>query len=180
KVLPTSTEEERAFRKAEISRIKESLYAQKVARKHFPNGIEEFDSREFDKLFVEQDAVEEKIDAAYKTFYKARDDKDKAAAQEAMSLIKALKAQAKEIDKAVKKATDDSSVYNRAAKPYLDAKKLITMAENYTHYEEIDAMYDEAKLRYEEAERLAAQEELLKEAAEKEHAAKLRAQRKRK
>ncbi|MBQ2964915.1 MAG: MFS transporter [Clostridia bacterium] len=180
KVLPTSTQEEKAFRKAEISRIKESLYAQKVARKHFPNGIEEFDSREFDKLFVEQDAVEEKIDAAYKTFYKARDDKDKAAAQEAMSLIKALKAQAKEIDKAVKKATDDSSVYNRAAKPYLDAKKLITMAENYTHYEEIDAMYDEAKLRYEEAERLAAQEELLKEAAEKEHAAKLRAQRRKK
>ncbi|MBQ2812087.1 MAG: MFS transporter, partial [Clostridia bacterium] len=73
KVLPTSTEEERAFRKAEISRIKESLYAQKVARKHFPNGIEEFDSSEFDKIFVEQDAIEEKIDAAYKTFYKARD-----------------------------------------------------------------------------------------------------------
>ena len=180
KVLPTSTQEEKAFRKAEISRIKESLYAQKVARKHFPNGIEEFDSREFDKLFVEQDAVEEKIDAAYKTFYKARDDKDKAAAQEAMSLIKALKAQAKEIDKAVKKATDDSSVYNRAAKPYLDAKKLITMAENYTHYEEIDAMYDEAKLRYEVSERLAAEEEARKEAAEKEHAAKLRAQRRKK
>ena len=86
----------------------------------------------------------------------------------------------KELDKAVKKATDDSSVYNRAAKPYLDAKKLLTMAENYKHYDEIDAMYDEAKLRYEEAERLAEQAELLKEAAEKEHAAKLRAQRKRK
>ncbi len=180
KVLPTSTEEEKAFRKAEITRIKECLYAQKVARKHFPGGIEEFDSSEFDKLFVEQDAIEEKIDAAYKTFYKARDDKDKSAAEEAMSLIKILKTQAKELDKAVKKATDDSSVYNRAAKPYLDAKKLITMAENYTHYDEIDAMYDEAKLRYEEAERFAAEEEARKEAAEKEHAAKLRAQRKNK
>ena len=180
RVLPTSTEEEKAFRKAEISRIKECLYAQKVARKHFPNGIEEFDSGEFDKLFVEQDAVEEKLDAAYKTYYKARDDKDKAAAEEAMALIKTLKAQAKELDKAVKKATDDSSVYNRAAKPYLDAKKLLTMAENYTHYDEIDAMYDEAKMRYEEAERLAAEEEARKEAAEKEHAAKLRAQRKNK
>lgn len=180
KVLPTSTEEEKAFRKAEITRIKECLYAQKVARKHFPGGIEEFDSSEFDKLFIEQDAIEEKIDAAYKTFYKARDDKDKPAAEEAMSLIKSLKAQAKELDKAVKKATDDSSVYNRAAKPYLDAKKLITMAENYTHYDEIDSMYDEAKLRYEEAERFAAEEEARKEAAEKEHAAQLRAQRKNK
>lgn len=180
KVLPTSTEEERAFRKAEISRIKESLYAQKVARKHFPNGIEEFDSSEFDRLFVEQDSIEEKINAEYANFYKARDEKDKTAAEEAMAVIKSLKAQAKEIDKAIKKATDDSSVYNRAAKPYLDAKKLITMAENYTHYDEIDAMYDEAKLRYEVSERLAAEEEARKEAAEKEHAAQLRAQRKRK
>ena len=97
-----------------------------------------------------------------------------------MAVIKSLKAQAKEIDKAIKKATDDSSVYNRAAKPYLDAKKLITMAENYTHYDEIDAMYDEAKLRYEVSERLAAEEEARKQAAEKEHAAQLRAQRKRK
>lgn len=180
KVLPTSTEEEKAFRKAEISRIKESLYAQKIARKHFPNGIEEFDSTEFDRLFVEQDSIEEKINAEYANFYKARDEKDKAAAEEAMAVIKSLKAKAKEIDKAIKKATDDSSVYNRAAKPYLDAKKLITMAENYTHYDEIDAMYDEAKLRYEEAERFAAEEEARKEAAEKEHAAQLRAQRKRK
>ncbi|MBR6634233.1 MAG: MFS transporter, partial [Clostridia bacterium] len=180
KVLPTSTEEEKAFRKAEISRIKESLYAQKGARKHFPDGIEEFDSSEFDKLFVEQDSIEEKINAEYANFYKARDEKDKTAAEEAMAVIKSLKAQAKEIDKAIKKATDDSSVYNRAAKPYLDAKKLITMAENYTHYDEIDAMYDEAKLRYEVSERLAAEEEARKQAAEKEHAAQLRAQRKRK
>ncbi len=180
KVLPTTTEEEKAYRKAEITRIKESLYAQKIARKHFPNGIEEFDSSEFDRLFVEIDAVDEKIDAAYKKFYKARDNKDKTAAEEAMATIKTLKAQAKEIDKAIKKATDDSSLYNRAAKPYLDAKKLLTMAENYTHYNEIDAMYEEAKVRYEEAERFAAEEEARKEAAEKEHAAQLRAQRKKK
>lgn len=180
KVLSTETESDKEYRKAEISRIKECLYAQKVAKKHFPNGIEEFDSTEFDSLFEQEDAINEKIDNAYKTFYKARDEKNKAAAQEATQLIKELKAQAKEIEKALKKATDDSSVYNRAAKPYLDAKKLVTMAENYTHYDEIDAMYDEAKVRYDEAERLAAEEEARKEAAEKEHAAQLRAQRKKK
>ncbi len=180
KVLSTETESDKEYRKAEISRIKECLYAQKVAKKHFPNGIEEFDSTEFDSLFEQEDTINEKIDNAYKTFYKARDEKNKAAAQEATQLIKELKAQAKEIEKALKKATDDSSVYNRAAKPYLDAKKLVTMAENYTHYDEIDAMYDEAKVRYDEAERLAAEEEARKEAAEKEHAAQLRAQRKKK
>ncbi len=180
KVLSTATESEKEYRKAEISRIKECLYAQKVARKHFPNGIEEFDSTEFDKLFTQEDAINEKIDNAYKTFYQARDEKNKTLAQETAALIKELKAQAKEVEKALKKATDDSSVYNRAAKPYLDAKKLVTMAENYTHYDEIDAMYDEAKVRFDEAERLAAEEEAAKIAAEKAHAAELRAQRKNK
>lgn len=180
KVLSTATESDKEYRKAEITRIKECLYAQKVAKKHFSNGIEEFDSTEFDKLFEQEDAINEKIDNAYKAFYQARDSKNKAAAQEATAFIKELKVQAKDVEKALKKATDDNAVYNRAAKPYLDAKKLVTMAENYTHYDEIDAMYDEAKVRFEEAERLAAEEEAAKEAAEKAHAAELRAQRKNK
>ncbi len=180
KVLTTETESDKEYRKAEIARIKECLYAQKVARKHFPGGIEEFDSTEFDKLFEQEDAINERIDNAYKAFYQARDSKNKAAAQEATALIKELKAQAKDLEKALKKATDDNAVYNRAAKPYLDAKKLVTMAENYTHYDEIDAMYDEAKVRFEESERLAAEEKAAKEAAEKAHAAELRAQRKNK
>ncbi len=182
KVLSTATEEEKAYRKAEITRIKECLYAKKVAKKHFPNGldIEKVENPAFDKLFEQEDAINEKIDKAYDAYYKARDEKNKPAAEEAMALIKQYKAEAKEIEKALKKATDDSSLYNRAAKPYTDAKKLVVMAENYTHYDEIAAMYDEAKVRYEEAERLAAEEAARKEAAEKEHAAQLRANRKNK
>ncbi|MBQ3604354.1 MAG: MFS transporter [Clostridia bacterium] len=182
KVLSTATEEEKAYRKAEITRIKECLYAKKVAKKHFPNGldIEKVENTAFDKLFEQEDAINEKIDKAYDAYYKARDEKNKPAAEEAMALIKQYKAEAKEIEKALKKATDDSSLFNRAAKPYTDAKKLVVMAENYTHYDEIAAMYDEAKVRYEEAERLAAEEAARKEAAEKEHAAQLRANRKNK
>ena len=33
------------------------------------------------------------------------------------------------------------SIYERAVKPYTDAKNLIEQAENYTHYEEIEARY---------------------------------------
>ena len=35
------------------------------------------------------------------------------------------------------------SVYERAVKPYTDAKNLIEQAENYTHYEELEARYAE-------------------------------------
>ena len=43
--------------------------------------------------------------------------------------------------------TDKHANFNRAAKPYLAAEKLIKQKENYTHFEEIAAMYDEAKAR---------------------------------
>lgn len=180
KVLPTGTEEEKAFRKAEIQRIKDCLYAQKVAKKHFANGIEEFDTSEFDRLFAKEDELSEKIEHAYKSFYAARDAKDAISAKGIAAEIKALKAELKQVQKDIKKATDDNSLYNRAAKPYLDAKKLVIQAQNYTHYEEIAAMYDEAKLRNEEVERMEAEEAERKKQAEKEHAAKIRAERRKK
>lgn len=180
KALPKNTPEEKEYRKSEIERAKNALYAKKVALKAFPNGIQEFDMSEFEKLFTAEDAAEEKLNAFYKSYYAAKDGKDKQRAKSLKAEIKTVKAEKKKIDKAIKTATDKNSLYNRAAKPYLDAVKLITQAENYTHYGEIAAMYDEAKLRCEEAERLAAEEEARKEAAEKEHAAMLKAQRKKK
>ena len=44
---------------------------------------------------------------------------------------------------------DKHAYFNRAAKPYLDAEKLITQQEMYSHLDEIIALYDEAKERYE-------------------------------
>ena len=84
------------------------------------------------------------------------------------------------IDKEIKKATDENSAYNRLAKPYMDAKKLLIQAENYQHYEDIKAMYDEAKLRAEEAarkeaeeaEKLAAEQKAMKEKLKAEKAQK--------
>ena len=46
---------------------------------------------------------------------------------------------------------DKHAFFNRAAKPYLDAKKILEQKENYSHFEEIEALYDEAKVRHEEA-----------------------------
>ena len=34
-----------------------------------------------------------------------------------------------------------ASIYERAVKPYTNAKNLIEQAENYTHYEELEARY---------------------------------------
>ena len=87
-----------------------------------------------------------------------------------------LKAEIKEYNIKRKAARDNSKVemdkhayFNRAAKPYLDAERLIKQQENYSRFDEIANMYDEAKLRHEkkladdaeEAERLRAEEKAL-------------------
>lgn len=53
-----------------------------------------------------------------------------------------------------------NSVYYRAVKPYLDAKKTIAQSENYRHFETIEALYAPAKIRsaQKEAEQNAAAE----------------------
>ena len=42
---------------------------------------------------------------------------------------------------------DKHAYFNRAAKVYLDAEKLVKQKDNYSHFEEIEKMYDEAKSR---------------------------------
>ena len=71
---------------------------------------------------------------------------------------------------------DEFANYNRAAKPYIEAKKIITQSENYQKLDEISAIYDAAKLRHEAAVAKAAEEAALKDAEEKAYREKLKAE----
>lgn len=166
KALPKGTKEEKEHRKEAIAKARDFVYAQKSASKYFPGGIKEFDASIFEELFDKEDRLAEKLEATYKKLYDAKDRKDKQDVAEYMKAVKDIRAEQKNTEKDIKKATNDNSVYNRAAKPYINAKKLITQSENYARFDEIAAMYDEAKIRHEkavadakaEAERLAAEE----------------------
>ena len=78
-------------------------------------------------------------------------------------------AEKKVILKKEKIEMDMHARYGRAAKPYIYAEKLVNQQENYTHLEEIESIYDEAKARHEaklandkaELERLKAEEDAL-------------------
>ena len=48
----------------------------------------------------------------------------------------------REIKKELKAYTKGVSVYRRITKPYYDAKNLIIQAENYSHLEEIEKLYE--------------------------------------
>lgn len=130
------------------------IYSKKQIELKHSGVIEEFDVRIFETLFEREDdnlvkrtQLEEKLSLAKKA-------KDAEQIEELKNQIKELKQEKKVNDAEIKKATDENSYYSRLAKPYIDAKKLLTQAENYQHYEDIKAMYNEAKIRYDEALRL--------------------------
>ena len=71
---------------------------------------------------------------------------------------------------------DEHAYFSRAAKPFLNAEKLVNQAENYKHLDEIAEMYEEAKARNEAAIAEAEAKAQKEKEEEKEYAAKLRAE----
>lgn len=175
KALPKSTEEEKEFRKNAISVAKDFVDAQKVAKKYFDNSIVEFDASVFEKLFEREDEISAKIEEAYNNLYKANDEKDKEEIAHLKAEIKNLKKKRAFIEKEIKDATTENSLYARAARPVIKAQKLLIQAENYTKLEEIESLYEDAKARNEKAMEDARIEAERVEAEKKAHAEKLRA-----
>lgn len=178
--LPSKTPEEKAYRKEAISRAKDFIDAKKAAQKYYSNNIVEFDVSLFEKLFEKEDRLDAKLQETYQKLYKARDEKNKAEIARYMQEVKNIRALQKELEKEIKQATNDNSVYNRAARPIIKAKKLVAQSENYAKFDEIAAMYDEAKARHEQAQadaaaeaaRIAAEEKAYEEKLKSEKAAK--------
>lgn len=194
KAMPKTSKMEKEERSASITSAKNRIYSKKTIEEKYDGKIEEFDATIFESLFDREDenlaartALEEKISAAKSNMKESKSAGDKAYFEEQKKLIEDYKTQIAELKKAkakndaeIKKATDENSVYNRLAKPYIDARNLVAQAENYTHYEEIKGMYDEAKERYEAqlreeeeaAKALAAEQKAVKEKMKEEKAAK--------
>ncbi len=147
KALPRSTEDERNRRKKMLEFISDMEDAKKAAKKYFPDGIVEFDVSRFEELFKAEDEAQEEFLATAKLLKRAKENGDGPAIKEYNETLKAIKRRKREIEKAVKAATDENSVYHRAAKPYLDAVKTIGQAENYARLDEIKVMYEAAAAR---------------------------------
>lgn len=159
KAMPKKTKLEKEERSAAIESAKNRIYSKKIIEEKHSGHIEEFDTSVFEVLFEKEDKnLEErtKLEEEIRAAKKAKD-------SEKVSLLKeqrkALKDEKKKIDAEIKKATDENSYYNKLAKPYIDAVKLVKQAENYTHYEDIKNLYDEAKLRSDEEARLEEEKE---------------------
>ena len=167
KAMPKDTKKHREERSAAIETARNRKYSKKAIAKA-GGKIVPFDNAVFEQLFAKEDGNLAALTELETEISKAKKAKDKNTESKLKAKKAKLKAERKEIEVLIKKATDENSYYNRLAKPYIDAGKLIVQAENYKHYEDIKAMYDDAKARDEENRRLEEQEAKELEAKQKE------------
>lgn len=153
KDMPKDTKVQKEERSAAIETARNRKYSKKAMMKLGGN-ISVFDTSVFERLFAEEDENLAQLTELEKKFAIAKKEKDAEEVSKLKAKRKELKTNKKELDAKIKKATDENSKYNRLAKPYIDAGKLIKQAENYSRYEQIKAMYDEAKSRDDEKNRL--------------------------
>ena len=168
KRLPKNTEEEKEFRKFEIDLAKTKISAKKAFDKYFGtvNDFKEPDMTALTALFDKEDDCDVRIFELTEEMTLAKKEGEKELAAELKGRIKAITAEKKEIQKQAKTVMDEFAKFNRAAKPFNDAKKLLNQQENYSHFDEIAALYDEAKEKAEEEDRIKAEEAAKKRAEE--------------
>ena len=149
KAMVKSTKEEKEIRKTaiEIAKSKKSSY--KAVKKYFSNGQEfkQPDFAELDKFFNAEDDCDVKLKELYLNLRDAKKAKDASKVTELKTEIKKVEADRKDARKFSKEEMDKHAYFNRAAKVYLDAEKLMKQRDNYSHFEEIEKMYDDAKAR---------------------------------
>lgn len=167
KALPKTNEDEKDLREFMIKMARNKIRSHKTIEKYYKDTeLIEPDFKDLEALFDAEDELDVKLKALYLEQQQARKEKQKDRLPEIKAEIKSYKAEKDQCRKAQKTEMDKHAQYNRAVKPYLDAKKMLTDKENYTHYEEITEKYEASKLVVEEEKRLR-QEKLEKEQAEK-------------
>ena len=118
---------------------------------------------------------------AKKLFSKYPTEKNARKVDEINEKIKKTREELAATRKAEKAETDRQATFARAAKPFLDAQKLVNQKANYSHFEEIDKQYEISKANHERAVAKAEAEALRKrqqEDAENERIKKERAEKK--
>jgi len=149
KAMPRSTKEEKEIRKTAIEIAKSKKASYKAVKKYFSKGqdFKQPDFTDLDKFFNAEDACDVKLKELYLNLRDAKKAKDASKVTELKAEIKKVEDERKDARKFSKVEMDKHAYFNRAAKVYLDAEKLIKQKDNYSHFEEIEKMYDDAKMR---------------------------------
>ena len=170
KAMPKVSQEEKEIRKFYIELAKIQISAIKAYNKYYGsvNEFKELGFETIEEFFNKEDELDERIEELAKLSHVARKDKDSQEVARLKAEIKKLSEERKAVRKLSKAEMDKHAQFNRAAKPYVEAKKLLTQQENFSHFDEIVAKYDTAKENVAIAEKAEAEAEAKRLAEEKE------------
>ncbi|MCD7723474.1 MAG: MFS transporter [Clostridiales bacterium] len=178
KKLPKNTDDEKQFRQFEIEIAKNMRSAKKYYDKYYGsiNAFVEPDMAVLTALFDKEDECDAKIFELHQDekIAKAEENKEKIASIKAE--IKKITEYKKQVQKESKAVMDDFARFNRAARPYNDAKKLLKQSENYKSFDKIAALYDEAKEKADEEDRIKEEKAAAKRAEQEAELARRKAQ----
>ncbi|MCQ2484543.1 MAG: MFS transporter [Clostridia bacterium] len=132
KSLPRNTESEKDYIR-QMKMLRSSiLTSKKSIIKHYPEGIKEFDVSVIETLFAEEDRLNEEMRKIAQS-----DSSDR------KTVFNELKIQKKTVGRKIRQAADENAIYHRAAKPYLDAVRLVKLAEDYEKIDVFMAEYEQ-------------------------------------
>ncbi|MBR6530943.1 MAG: MFS transporter, partial [Clostridia bacterium] len=169
KAMPKNTAEEKELRKFSIEVAKKKLVSRTAIDNHYKS-LAEFVQPDFtilESYYAAEDACDEKLRELYAQQAEAKKQKNRALAGEIKNAIQQTKIEKKKAQLKAKAEMEIHAVFARAAKPYLDAEKMMKERDNYAHFEELEAKYDEAKARIEEEDRIKAEEQAKADAERK-------------
>lgn len=182
KNMPQSDENEKEIRKFAVQLAKKKISAKKAFAKYYGT-LKDFvepEMADLTALFDEEDKTEAQIFDLAKDKTAAKKAGNKEQYNAVQEKIKAVNKQLKKIRAQVKAKMDEFAQFNKSAKPFIDARKLLLQKENYSHFEEIAALYDEAKINAEAEDREKEELAALKRREQEEELAARRAQKARK
>lgn len=166
RAMTKNSAEEKEMRKTAIENAKKKKTAVSAVKKYFKdvNELVQPDFSDLDRMYDREDEINKEMKALYLELDGIKKEKDRTRKAETEQKIASLKSEKKKLQSDIKNEMNRHAYFNRAAKPYLDAEKLVKQAENYTHLDDIAEKYEEAKARYEEKLRQQAIEEEKKKA----------------
>lgn len=149
KKLPHATEDEKELRKYVIDFNRKRLTARKYQKKYYDGKAElVFMSNEkLEELFATEEEYNQQEELIYKKLFEAKESKNKAGVKAAKAEAKAMKKKFVALNRAIRDEQNNHLSFNRSAKPWLDATRMLKQAENYSHFDEIKSRYAAAKER---------------------------------
>ncbi len=178
KAMPTNTPEEKELRKFAVEIAKNKKVSKKVIEKTYKQ-FSDFIQPDFAVLegyFNAEDEADAKLQKLYLAQAEAKKAKDSFRLKELTEEIKATKAAKKKAQDDAKAEMDKHAQFARAAKPYLDAEKLMKEMENYKHFDELAAKYESSKASAEAARQAMIEEQKRLDAEKAERTKQLKAE----